>query len=108
LANSESGRHRIHDIVVAATEKLGIDPKLLVFKWDLLNGMILPEHGLTLKQRVYVLKIYLGKRSQAITFSEKAVQESAKESVFLSDFKKPIVTALRKLVAAEKPVQFRR
>lgn len=103
MVNVNPGKARIQELVAASAEGLGIDPKKLLFKWDVLEGMILPEHGLTLKEKVYILRIYLGRKSQALTFEESFVHksiESPKE--FMSKCRTSIVAALRKLKRPER------
>ena len=63
MGDLESGKERIPGLVAASAEGLGVDTKNLIFIWDMFEGMILPEHGLQLKNKVCVLKIYLGNGS---------------------------------------------
>ena len=92
------GKVRIQELVAASAEELGIDTKNFIFKWDVLEGMILPEHGIQLKEKIYILKIYFGRRSQAITFAEPLVRKSTENpKAFESACKDSIVTTIRKL-----------
>jgi hypothetical protein len=93
-----SGKIRIQELVTTAAEGLGIDPKQLVFRWDVLEGFVLPEHEIKIEEKVYVLRIYRGKSSQGLTFTARLVQESVDQPLaFLSELRDPIIGALRKL-----------
>ena len=101
MDESTLGKVRIQELVAASAEGLGIDTKNLIFKWDVLEGMILPEHGIQLKEKVYILKIYIGRRSQAITFAEPLLRKSIENpKAFESACKDSIITTIRKLEEA--------
>lgn len=98
MGDLESGKERIQELVAASAEGLGVDTKNLIFIWDMFEGMILPEHGLQLKNKVCVLKIYLGNRSQALTFTESLVHKSVQNpEAFASECKDSIIATIRKL-----------
>lgn len=85
-------------MVVSTAEELGIDSTLLVFQWEMQAGMILPEHGIQITDKVHVLKIYLGKSSQALTLTESIMCDIlGKPEALTAMLKKSIDRALRKL-----------
>lgn len=89
---------RVQDFVAAWAEKHGIDPKQILFKWDVKHGMMLPEHEIEVGQTICILTIYLGKKSQALTFSGPAFSRSHENpEKFLSEYKGQVVAALRRL-----------
>jgi len=96
-------KKRVQDFVAEWAEKNGVDPKNILFKWDIQHDLVLPEHELTLSQTVCILTIYMGKRSQALTFSGPSFSRSNENPEgFLSENKDQVVTALRKLKRPEK------
>jgi hypothetical protein len=98
LDDFELGKARIQELVGGLAGVQGIDPKHILFKWSMLEGMVLPEHGLQLNDKVYTLKIYLGKKSQPLTFAAHSVHASIRNpKAFLSAYEGYVITALRKL-----------
>lgn len=81
---------------------LGIDPTKLLFKWDR-TRLVLPEHGLQLDQQVFNLRVYLGKKSVVLAFSEELVRSSSIDAyAFVTKYTDYMITVLRKLKRPEK------
>lgn len=96
-------KQRVQDFVAEWAEKNRIDPKQTLFKWDVQHGLTMPEHGIELSQTICILTIYLGKKSQKLTFSGPAFSRSHENPErFLSEYKDLVITALRKLKRPEK------
>ena len=94
----ELGKTRIQELVAALAGVQGIDPKHIVFTWSMLEGMVLPEHGLQIKDKIYALKIHLGEKSQPLTFAAHLVHTSMRDpKTFLSAYEGYVIAALRKL-----------
>ena len=96
-------KNRVHDFVVALAEAEGIDQKTILFKWDIQEGMIPDENDTEIKQIMCILKIYLGKKSETLTFSGPAFSKSNENpEKFLSEYRDQIIAAVRKLKCTEK------
>ena len=95
-------KERVQDFVAEWAEKNGVDPKKILFKWDIRHDLFLPEHEITVKQTVCILTIYMGKKSQALTFSGPSFSRSNENpESFLSGHKDRVIAALRKLSRPE-------
>ena len=65
--------------------------------------MILPEYEIQPDEKVYTLKIYMGKRSQALSFVENEVRKSVENpEQFMKECKSFIIAALRRLKRLER------
>ena len=96
-------KNRVHDFVAALAEGQGIDPNKMLFKWDIHHGLLLPEQGIEVNQTICILKIYLGRKSQTLTFSGPSLSRSHQNPErFLSEYKDQIVAALRALKRRKK------
>lgn len=92
------GMNEILEMVALTAEELGIDSTLLVFQWEDQDGMVLPEHGIPIKDRICVLKIFLGNSYQALTFTESIVQDCVRKPETLTTaLSKSITAAVKKL-----------
>jgi len=102
LDDVELGKDRIQEIVAALASDQGVDPKQILFRWNALKRMVLPEHGLQLDEKVYTLKIHLGKKTQAFTFAESAARNCVKApEAFLAAYKDHIIAELKRLKRPE-------
>ena len=91
-------KNRVQEFVANWAEMQGIDPKQIVFKWDVQDELVLPEHEITVNQKVCILTIYLGKRFEALTFSGPSFTRSNQNPAgFLSENKGQVLGALRRL-----------
>jgi hypothetical protein len=112
LEDSESGqkggpwtraKNRVQEFVANWAEKQGIDPKQIVFKWDVQEELVLPEHEITVNQKTCILRIYWGKRFETITFSGPSFTRSNQNPEgFLSENKAQVLGALRRLKKLQK------
>jgi len=97
LSESDIGKSGIEELVQGLAAGLGVDPMQLVFKWDR-TQLVLPEHGLQLKDEVLTLRIYLGRRSETLSFSEELVRSSVENTFgFISKYTDYVIGALRRL-----------
>jgi hypothetical protein len=97
-------KKRVEDFVAEWAEKHGIDPKKILFKWDVHQGLVLPEHEIEINQTVCILTVYMGKKSQALSFSGPSFSRSNENPErFLSEHKDEVIAVLRKLKRPEKP-----
>lgn len=95
-------KKRVQDFVAEWAEKNEVDPTKILFKWDIRHELVLPEHDITLPQTVCILTIYMGKKSQALTFSGPSFSRSNENPErFLSEHKDQVIAALRKLKRPE-------
>jgi hypothetical protein len=102
LVESDPGKSGIQELVAGLAAGVGIDPMKLLFEWKK-KPLILPEHELDLKGHFLELRIYLGKRSESISFSEELVQSAAENSyAFVSAYTDYMIAALRKLKRQER------
>ena len=98
-----TAKNRVHEHVAAWAESNGIDPKQILFKWDIQDGMVLPEHGIKVSQTICILTVYWGKRSQAIIFSGPTFSRSNENpEEFMSENKDRIIATLRKLMRPDR------
>ena len=96
-------KNRVQEHVSAWAEGNGIDPKQILFKWDIRDGLALPEHGIKGNQTVCVLTVFWGRRSQAITFSGPTFSRSNENpEAFLSENKDRIISTLKKLTRPDR------
>lgn len=96
-------KNRVQEHVSRWAESNGIDPKQILFKWDIRDGMVLPEHGIKVNQTVCILTVYWGRRSQKITFSGPTFSRSNENpEAFLSENKDRIISTLRKLTRPDR------
>jgi len=96
-------KNRVQEHVATWAESNGIDPKQILFKWDIRDGMMLPEHGIEINQKICILTVYWGRKSQAIIFSGPTFSRSNENpEAFLSGNKDRIIATLRKLTRPEK------
>jgi hypothetical protein len=97
LENDDSAKGRVQELVTAMAEAQGIDPKQLVFKWAS-EPLVLQEHLLELKEKVFNLRIYLGKKSQVLSFAESVIQNSVTSpKTFLAAYTDQLIAALKRL-----------
>lgn len=102
MDENDQGKSGIEELVQGFAAGLGIEPTKLLFKWDR-TRLVLPEHGLELNQQVLNLKVYLGKKSVVLAFSEELLRTSAVDAyAFVAKYTDYMITALRKLKQPEK------
>lgn len=102
MNENDPGKSGIEELVQGFAAGLGIDPTKLLFKWDQ-TRLVLPEHGIELDQQVFNLRVYLGKKSVVLAFSEELVRGSAVDAyAFVTKYTDYMITALRKLQRPEK------
>jgi hypothetical protein len=102
MEESDPGKSGIQELVAGLAAGQGIDPMKLLFKWDR-TQLVLPEFGIKLNEQVLNLRIYLGRKSAVLSFSEKLVRDSV-ENVegFVSTYTDYVIAALRRLKRPEK------
>jgi hypothetical protein len=97
-----SARFRIRELVANLAPGEWIDPNNLIFKWDK-EKLVLQEHGMSLNENVFNLRIYLGKKWRVLSFSESGLFTSVEDPVtFVSRYKDQVIAALKKLKTPEK------
>ncbi|HUI72622.1 MAG TPA: hypothetical protein VL354_19025 [Spirochaetia bacterium] len=97
LEEGDTGKSGIEELVQGLAAGLGVDPMKLVFKWDR-TPLVLQEHGLKLDQDVLTLRIYLGRTSETLSFSEELVRSSVENTfAFISKYTDYVIGALRRL-----------
>jgi hypothetical protein len=98
---SDPGKSGIEELVQGLGAGLGIDPIKLVFKWDR-KTLEPPEPGIDPRQQLLVLTIYLGKKSEVLSFTEDLVQSSIENAFgFISAYTDLLIAALRRLKQPE-------
>ncbi len=102
MGENDPGKSGIQELVAGLAAGVGIDPIKLVFKWKK-KPLILPEHELDLKGQYLELRIYMGKRSESLSFSEELVRSAADNSyAFVSAYTDYVIAALRRLKRPER------
>jgi hypothetical protein len=98
IGDNDSAKNKVQSFIVALSEAEGLDPGKLVFKWTQAGETETSEHGIRLKGQIHIVRTYLGKKSQALTFTEPEMQKcDHAPAEFLLANKNRIVAALRKL-----------
>ena len=94
----ELGQRKIEELVTALAGVQGIDPKQVLFKWDVLDALVLPEYGIQIDGKIYALKIILGDKWQALTLSLPLVRKSVNNpEAFLLESESYVAATIRKL-----------
>lgn len=94
LEERDPGRSGTQELVQGLAAGLGIEPTSLVFRWD--------REQATTPGQVLTLTIYLGRKSEVLSFSEELVRSSAENAYpFIVKYTEYILGVLRKLKQAQ-------
>lgn len=97
MGESDPGKIGIQELIAGMAAGLDIDPTKLAFKWEKKP----PAFGQ--KGLFFDLRIYLGKRSEVLSFSEELVRSSAENVLdFVSAYTDGVIAAFRRLKRPEK------
>jgi hypothetical protein len=101
VGESDPGKSGIEELVQGLAAGLGVDPVKLVFKWSR-EPPALPEGGLEPGKQFLTLRVYLGKKSETLSFSEELVQSSVENAFgFISAYTDYVIAALRRLIMGQ-------
>ena len=94
LDERDPGKSGTQELVQGLAAGLGIEPTSLVFRWD--------REQAGAADRLLTLTIYLGRKSEVLSFSEELVRSSAENAYpFIVKYTEYILGVLRKLKQAQ-------